>query len=224
MKKTALLIAALAAGAGSLQAQDPGYSITLDFPYVSDYVFRGIKFADESIQPSVELASGDFYAGIWTSQPVTKAQLNEYDFYAGYGFALSDTWALDVGATYYLYPETSSGDEQFEPFVGIAGDVGGFSTSFYLYYETEFEVLTYQGSIGYSIPVSDQVSFDLFADLGYADIDGGGSYTYYDFGASFGYAINDVASAYAGVTYATNDLDGAEDDFFFFTTGVTVGF
>lgn len=224
MKKTALLIAALAAGAGSLQAQDSSYTITLDFPYVSDYVFRGIKYADESIQPSVEIASGDFYAGIWTNQPITKGQGNEFDFYAGYGFALSDTWALDVGAIYYYYPETSSGDEQFEPYVGISGDISGLSTSFYLYYETEFEVMTYQGSVGYSIPVSDKVSLDLAASLGYADIDGGNSYAYYDLGASFGYAINDVASAYAGVTYATNDIDGAEDDFFFFTTGVTVGF
>ncbi len=224
MKKTALLIAALAATAGSLSAQDTPYSITVDFPYVSDYVFRGIKYADESIQPSVEFAAGDFYAGVWTSQPVLKSQLNEFDFYAGYGFALSDTWSLDVGATYYYYPETPSGDEQTEPYVGISGDISGFSTSFYVYYETEFEVFTYQGSVGYSVPVSDKLSFDLAADLGYVDPDAGEAYTYYDASATFTYSVNDTASLYAGVTWADNDIDLDEGDYFFLTTGVTIGF
>lgn len=224
MKKTALLIAALAIGAGSVRAQD--YSITLDFPYVSKYVFRGIELAKESIQPSVEFASGDFYAGIWSNQPVTKRIDNEFNFYAGYGVALSDTWSLDFGATYFYYPETPSTtfEDQFEPFIGIAGDIGGFSTAFYLYYETEYELLTYQGSLGYSIPLSDAVSLDLSASLGYQDAPGNASYTYWDLGASFGYAINDTASAYLGVTYASNDLAGADDDFIWVTTGITIGF
>lgn len=224
MKKTVLLIAALAAGASSLQAQDSTYSVTLDFSYASDYIFRGVKLADDVITPSVEFASGDFYAGIWSAQPVTKSQANEFDFYAGYGWALSDTWSLDAGATYYYYPEIAGTNYSFEPFVGVAGALGGLDSSFYLYYDTELEILTYQGSLGYSVPVSDVLSLDLFADLGYADVDGGGSYTYWDLGASFGYAMTDAASAYFGVTFATNDIDGADDSFFFFTTGVTVGF
>ena len=226
MKKTALLIAALAVGAGSLRAQDSSYSLTVDFPFVSKYVFRGIQLADESIQPSVEFASGDFYAGIWSSQPFTNNIDNEFDFYAGYGVALNETWSLDFGATYYLYPETPSTvfEDQFEPFVGIAGDIGGFSTAFYLYYETQYELLTYQGSLGYSIPLSDAVSFDLAASLGFVDAPGNESYTYWDFGASFSYAINETASAYAGVTYASNDIGFADDDFFWVTTGLTISF
>ena len=51
-KTTALLLAAVLSG-GSLSAQEESsYSVTVDFPYVSDYVFRGVKFANDSIQPS----------------------------------------------------------------------------------------------------------------------------------------------------------------------------
>ena len=227
MNKTALLVAAVLAGS-SLPAQEnsSAYSITLDFPYVSEYVFRGISYADDAIQPSIELAVGDFYAGVWTSMPITNQFTNEFDFYAGYGLALSDTWALDLGATYYYYPETDSGDEQFEPFVGLTGEIGGgFSSSFYVYYETEFEVFTYQGSLGYSIPLSDAASLDLSGTLGYVDPDtGADSYTYYGAGAVVSYALTDSASTYVGANYASHDLDGVEDDHFYVNVGVTIGF
>lgn len=225
MKKTALIAAALVAGS-SVYAQQSSYSVTLDFPYVSEYVFRGISYQEDAVQPSIEFAMGDFYAGIWTSLPITNKGTNEFDFYAGYGIALSDTWNLDLGATYYYYPQTSSDDEQFEPFVGISGDIGGgFSSSLYVYYETEFKVFTYQGSVGYSIPLTDVASLDLSGTLGYVDPDApGGSYTYWGLGSQLTYTLNDKASVYLGLNYATNDLDGVEGDFFYFNTGITIGF
>lgn len=226
MKKTALLVAAVLAGSSVRAQEASSYSITLDFPYVSEYVFRGISYAEDAVQPSIEFAMGDFYAGIWTSLPITNQYTNEFDFYAGYGVALSDSWALDLGATYYYYPETPSGDEQFEPFVGLTGEIGGgYSASFYAYYETEFEVFTYQGSLGYSIPLTDIVSLDLSGTLGYVDPDtGSDSYTYWGAGAVITYALTGSASAYLGVNYASHDLDGVEDDFFYMNTGVTIGF
>jgi uncharacterized protein (TIGR02001 family) len=224
MKKTALIVAALAAGSSAL-AQESSYSVTLDFPYVSEYVFRGIGYQEDAVQPSIEFATGDFYAGIWTSLPVSGNATNEFDFYAGYGLALDETWSLDLGATYYYYPQTPSGDEQFEPFIGLSGQVGGgVSTSVYVYYETEFKVFTYQGSLGYSMPLSDLVSLDLSATLGRVDPDAGGSYTYWGLGSVLSYTLNDRAKAYAGLNYATNDLSGVEGDFLYVNTGVTIGF
>lgn len=225
MKKTALVLAALVAGA-SVRAQETSYSITLDFPYVTEYVFRGISYADDAFQPSIELSTGNFYAGIWSSLPASSGGTNEYDFYVGYGVGLNETWSLDLGATYYYYPETPSDDEQFEPYAGVTGEIGGgFSASLYAYYETEFEVFTYQGSLGYTIPMSDRTSLDLSATLGYVDPDlGGGSYTYWGAGAVFTHTLADRASAYLGLNYATNDLDGVEGDHLFVNTGVTIGF
>ena len=225
MKKTAaLLLAALVSGS-SLSAQESSYSLTMDFPYVSDYVFRGIKYADDAIQPSIEFATGDFYAGIWISEPVTNTALNEYDFYAGYGIAISDTWALDVGATYYYYPETLSGDEQFEPFIGATGDLGGgISGSAYYYYETEFEVSTFQFGIGYSSELSDAATFDLAADYGFVSASGGGDYNYYSFSGTINYALNDTAGTYFGLVFTDNDITGADGSFLYFMTGVSIGF
>ena len=225
MKKTAaLLLAALISGS-SLSAQESSYSLTMDFPYVSDYVFRGIKYADDAIQPSIEFASGDFYAGIWISEPITNTALNEYDFYAGYGVAINDTWALDFGVTYYYYPETPSGDEQFEPFLGASGDLGGgVSASAYYYYETEFDVSTFQFGLSYSSELSDSSTLDLAADYGFVSTDGPGDYNYYGVSAKINYALNDSAGTYFGLVYADNDITGADGSYLYFITGVSIGF
>ncbi|MCF3651185.1 TorF family putative porin [Synoicihabitans lomoniglobus] len=225
MKKTAALLLAAALTGGSLSAQEESsYSISLDFPFVSDYVFRGIKLASDSIQPSIEFASGDFYAGMWTSQPVTGSIANEFDFYIGYGAALSDTWSLDFGATYYYYPETPSGDESFEPYVGLSGDLGGgLSASGYFYYDTELETSTMQGGLGYSAELSDSSTFDLAMDLGFVVASGGTDYTYYGLSGTFNYTLNDVASSYFGLVYADSDLAG-EDSHFYVITGISMGF
>lgn len=226
MKKIAAILLAAGIAGSSLSAQDDSsYSITMDFPYVSDYVFRGVQFAEDSIQPSIEFATGDFYAGMWTSQPVVGNVANEFDFYFGYGIALSDTWSVDLGYTYYYYPETPSGDEQSEPFIGLAGDLGGgFSASLYYYYEFEFEASTFQVDLGYSIEMSDTSTFDLAANYGNVSITGG-SYSYYGFSATVNYTLNDVAGTYAGIVYADNDIGGGVDDgFTYFIAGLSLGF
>ncbi len=226
MKKIAAILLAAGITGSSLSAQEESsYSITMDFPFVSEYIFRGLQFAEESIQPSVEFASGDFYAGIWSSQPVVGKDPNEFDFYVGYGFALNDTWALDVGGTYYYYPETPSGDEQFEPYVGIAGDLGGgFSGSVYGYYETEFEVTTFQFDLGYSIEMSDTSTFDVAANFGIVSADGGEDYNYYGVSATANYALNDIAGTYAGVVFVDSDATTGVDSEVYFIAGISMGF
>lgn len=228
MKKTALILAALAAGF-TARAEDAksSYSVTLDFPYTSKYVFRGVEVATDAIQPSVEFSSGDFYAGIWTSVPLEKGydSTKEIDFYGGYGIPLNDTWKMDVGATVYYYPE-SNGTTTTEAFVGVNGDVSGVSPSVYAYYDFTLEVFTLQGSLGYSIPL--QVigsSVDLSATLGWVNPDDSSSddYVYYSLGASIPYKLAENATFTVGVNWSDTDIDGS-DDAFWVTTGVSVGF
>jgi uncharacterized protein (TIGR02001 family) len=227
MKKIAAILLSVAVSAAGINAQEESsYSISVDFPFVSDYVFRGVKFADESIQPSIELAVSDFYLGMWTNQPVSGNIANEFDFYLGSGVAINESWAVDFGATYYYYPETPSGDEQVEPFIGLAGDLGsGFSGSVYYYYETEFEASTFQADLGYSVSIDDATSFDLAANYGYVTISGGGDYSYYGVSGTLTYALNDTSGIYAGVVYADNDIGlGVEDEHVYFIAGLSVGF
>lgn len=229
MKKLLLFLSALLAGA-SLPAQTPApaYSVTMDFPYASKYVFRGVQLADGSFQPSVKLTSGSFYLGLWTNQPITSNIDNEIDVYGGYGFKLNDTWSLDVGATLYYYPElddsTGLDSSTFEPYVGLNGSFGRFTTGVYVYNDFTIDALTFQGTVGYSVPISDKATFSLLGTIGNVSPDAGGDYTYYGIGATVPYKLTDTATLTVGLQYATHDIDGLDDNHFWGTVGVTVVF
>ncbi len=232
MKKTALLLAALVTGAlmSADDAPATSYSVTADFPYASSYVFRGVKIATGSFQPSLKLTSGAAYGGIWINQPLDRDYDNEIDFYAGYNFEVAKGWTLDVGATLYYYPQldTSSGADEatFEPYVGLNGTIGGGVTlGLYLYRDFTLDATTGQGSLGYSIPVNDKVTCNVSANLGYVSVDnGGGHYTYYGASVQFPYKLSDKATVTLGGSYASNDIDGAEDDLFWANVGFTYTF
>ena len=240
MKKTAVLLAALAMGAllradeapaaapaTTVAAPASTYTVTADFPYVSSYVFRGVKLADDCFQPSLKLAAGNAYAGIWMSQPVEASVDNEIDFYGGYTFALSKGWSLDVGATLYYYPQMdpAAGDEStFEAYVGLTGTVGGITLGGYVYQDFTLKATTVQGSIGYSVPVNDKLSINFSGNLGYVTPDQGDSYTYYGASVQLPWKISDKATVTIGGSYANNDIDNAVDDIFWANIGFTYTF
>jgi len=228
MKKVTLLLCLFASSLGLRGAEAaPSYSVTVDFPYASKYVFRGVQYAKESIQPSVELASGNFYAPIWTNQPITDNLDNEFDFYAGYGLPLSDTVKLDFGATLYYYPEADTSvydSNTFEGYIGLTGSVSGFSPGVYAYYDTTLKAFTLQGSVGYSVPMATAgTSLDFSATLGNVSPDSGSDYAYWGLGVNLPYKLSEKATAAIGVQYASTNADGS-DDYVWFTAGVTVGF
>jgi uncharacterized protein (TIGR02001 family) len=227
MKKIALLLAALVTGA-SLSAQAPAaksYSVTVDFPYTTKYVFRGIQLAEGAFQPSVKLTSGDFYAGIWASAPVENGQELEIDYYAGYGFKLADNWSLDVGATLYSYPGLDVGDKTtFEPYVGVTGTFGDLTSATYAYYDFTLEAFTAQEVLTYSVKLSDKANFNFSATLGHVSPDAGSDYTYYGAGAVVPFKVSDAATVTAGVQYASHNLDGVDDSHFWGTLGFTYTF
>ena len=144
IKKTALALASLVAGV-SAQAQDAAVSsegsalsVTVDVTYVSDYVFRGAKLAGASIQPSVEASYGNLYAGAWNSSSISDESVSEIDFYAGYGFDLTEKLSLDAGVTAYTY-DGGSADDSIEAYVGASLDVL-LTPSLYYYYDFDYEV------------------------------------------------------------------------------------
>ncbi len=226
MKKTVIILAALMAGA-SLQAQAPAssYSVTVDFPYVSRYVFRGDQLASESVQPSIEVASGNWYGGVWMNQPLIRSIDNEIDFYLGYGVEINDVWAADLGVTVYYYPELKGANVNRttnEFYLGVNGTTGGFSPSAYVYYDTDLKTWTVQGAIGYSVALSDQASLDFSATLGHVDPEGVDSHAYYGLGVNLPYALSEKATVYAGVQYASTDKTGAKNHTYFMA-GITLG-
>lgn len=234
MKKI-LVLALAACAAGGIAKAD--YSLSTDITYTTEYVFRGIQLGDNTLHPSIEVTQGDFYLGMWAALPIDQVESkdwsNEFDFYLGYTKELSDKASLDLGATYYYYPKGEL-EETIEAYAGLTFDVGGFTPAAYAYYDFDLESITIQGSIGYSIPMAGAgTSLDLSATYGHVEPDDDESYTYYGVSAQIPYKLNENATLTFGIHWADNDIgrytvDGiefdTEDDFLFYTAGVTIGF
>ena len=224
MKKlltTCLLASILGVGTSAYAA----FSLSGDLTFGSQYINRGVKLADNTFHPSVEAGFDDFYIGIWGALPTEKrgseGYIDEWDVYGGYRFSLSDDLSLDIGATFYYYP-IDEVEDTFEPYVGLTWALDAWSPAVYVFYNVDLKNWTGQGSLGYSIPIASAgTSLDLTATYGYVMPDVGDSYSYYGVSAVVPYQISDSAALSAGLHWATNTIDGAEDNFFYFTVGVT---
>lgn len=117
MKKTALMVALLAAGA-TVQAE-----WSANVAMTTDYVWRGSSQSDDSaaIQGGIDYAhESGFYVGTWASnvdwddENTTAAATSdgasvEWDIYGGVSGEFSNGLGWDVGIIHYMYPDVSSG-------------------------------------------------------------------------------------------------------------------
>lgn len=229
MKKAlAFTLAAVVAG-GAAWANT---SISTDLTFATNYIFRGIELGDETLHPSIEFSQDDYYLGFWGAFPTEHAYSpgrpdgwnNEYDFYVGYSPKLSDKVTLDVGVTYYYYTQAGL-DDTTEAYVGVTGDLNGFTPGLYLYHDFDLENTTVQGNVGYSIPLTELgTSLDLSGSVGYVTVDQGDDYTYFGASIKAPYKVNENTTITLGLHYAHNDLDWGPGDFLYGTIGATVGF
>lgn len=232
MKKTIALCAALLVGGTAFAAEgEASYSVTADFPYVTKYVFRGVELAQDSLQPSVEFTTGDFYAGLWNNSPLQSEHdgkvSKEIDIYVGYTPALTESLKADFGATYYWYPwvDKPIADYSFEISAGLNYTLGNFTPSVYLYRDLKLDVTTAQLGLGYSFPLTSiGTSLDFSASVGAVMPDTGETYCYYSAGVSLPYKLSDQLKLTVGASYTENDLDGGKDPGFWGTIGLTYSF
>lgn len=233
IKKSILALAVLSAGVSAQAQEANALSVTVDVTVVSDYVFRGVHLDSTAVQPSIEFTYGDFYAGVWHSNGVSNSKFfdSETDLYIGYGFAINETFSLDVGVTQYTYAGAGAPSDTTEFYAGISADVL-LSPSFYYYYDTVLETSSYIGSIGYSLPVDAiNASLDFSASFGWIQIPSafGGDYTYGSVGVSIPYALSETATFTIGGEYVRNDtrLLGTNNDRkygFVGSAGISIGF
>lgn len=225
MKKTALWVLAFSSIVTAATAEDIGVSTTLAFE--SRYIFRGVQFAETSVQPAVEISFGGLYGGAWFNLPIGDDDLvvtpggEELDLFIGYTAQLNDAVAYDVGATYYTFPDLASGffdtfsedgdglgANTVEAFAGLSFQ-GPLSPSLYVYRDFMFDTLTIEGGVSHSFPLSAETSFDLGAALGYVvDDDAGGEYLYGGVTADLSYVISEDAALSGGVRYGGSDIAG----------------
>jgi uncharacterized protein (TIGR02001 family) len=237
MKTTIALCTALLVGSSALLAQDTtpatesAYAVTADFPFASKYVFRGVKLARASLQPSVEVAAGDFYTGVWSNIPLRNEHdgdiTKEVDLYAGWTPKLTENLKADIGATLYWYPkaEASLADDSLEMFVGLNYTWGNFTPAVYVYRDFDLKTWTVQGSVGYSIPLKSLgTSLDLNVTVGAVSPKDGEAYNYYSAGVNLPYKLSDAVKLNLGLTYTENDIDQGKDPGLWGTVGVTASF
>jgi len=249
MKKltfAAALLAASAIAPTAVAGDDVSVSTGVD--YVTAYVFRGVQLGGASVQPYAEAGFGNFTVGGWFSTGIGESSIisgDEFDLYAGYSVPLDGSISLDLGATYYHYPQGGSffetddgnaGSYEVSASVGF-GDVP-LSPSVTAYYDFTFEALTLEAGVGHSIAVGDKQSLDLGLTAGLVDADGA-SWEYAQASASLGHSFTDDVSAYIGANYAVKsakllggfdlDLDDGTTDAlkankFWLGAGVSAGF
>ncbi len=219
-----------AVGSSANAAKD--WSVSTAFAYESEYVFRGVQFADHSFQPGVDVAYGEFYFGTWVNAPIVDPNamfLNEVDFYGGIAFDLNDTFSLDFGLTYYWFPEEPATDTQTrEIYIGVSTSIP-WAPDATFYYDFDLDTLTLEFSKGTSIPLSGDdvpLSLDPAAYLGYVSPKGAADGFYYGGTVDLNYAFNDIASFGIGVRISgiDGDLSGGRTSNFWWGMSFSAGF
>lgn len=219
------LIAAGCFSIADANAEDLTVAASLGFE--SRYVFRGVQFAETSIQPAVTLTKDGFHLGAWFNLPVGDDDFvnptngEELDLVIGYSTALTDIVTIDVGLTYYLFPEAMSGFFDFfeedgdglgintlEPYVSLSFDAP-LAPVVTVFHDFMYDTTTFQGTASHSIPLAEKTSFDLSGLIGYVVDDSIGiDYLYGVASAGFSYQFSDVSKVYAGARYGGSDLPG----------------
>jgi len=151
------LAGAIFAAAPAL-AQDDTSAVTVSgsAAVVTDYRFRGVGLSngDPAIQGGITVSTAPgFYVGTWGSSLGTGDRLidlddgtgtvgsytvgsfggAEIDFFGGWAGQLTDSIGVDIGATYYWYPDASNRDANFGP----AGPSGYPTFTNYGSYDTD---------------------------------------------------------------------------------------
>ncbi len=193
MKATvsALVIGALAISAWPVQSTadviipPDTYTVTGEFEYRSEYVFRGDKFGGHTVLPSLELRSqglhfGDFYGGGTVITPLRgrgspddgTLNGNELNFYTGLDAELRPNVFLDIGGNFYVFPQMGTQDS-VEPFVGLrAEEIGGtgLGVNGYFFWDIERSAVFEVGA-DYGIPLdpAGHTSLELSGTIGWVD-------------------------------------------------------
>lgn len=237
MKKKSLILAlATFAGGSTLGAQyadffPTEYGLTMQMEYESRHVFRGLKQADDTFSPSLELGYGDTYFGWDAYFPTSSgdALLQEHQLYAGIDFAVPNLnyVGLDFGTVVYEFPHLD-GNRNHEFYGGLLfgnfENVTGLEFSAYLRHDADVKHTVFEPAVRYQhdfdgpqavIPI--RIRFDGYAGfLGdlkrvneYRTIsipsDERGfkdSYNYYGGSAQIFFRIDPNATLGAGVHYA----------------------
>jgi len=221
-------------------------SVSATMDYYSKYVWRGMLLDDDNVlQPGVEVAVGGVTVGFWGSWDVESEDglsSDEVDGYLDYSFDLGflgedfEKVGMSVGHTWYTFPSANLNAQEY--YIGLSYDTL-LSPSLTWYHDYSDEASGGAdgdyliGSIGYSVPLSEEygISLDLGQELGYNDgyfIVGEGGYSLSTLGVSL--PLSGSVSMSASVSYSvplgdlSDNNDGNKDNEFYYGVGLAFAF
>lgn len=235
------LFVALALPMAALAAEGSVYADVL-----SAYVYNGLVGNDEAVfQPGLDVAGPlGLEFNLWSSMNLTDADSAWYPDSAGeWGeLNLGATWALPwegpvslaVGGLYYVFPQDSSevdedgavskapADGGYEVFVRAAADGILLAPTLTVYHGmANSDDWIAKLSISHSISISDALSLDLGATVGYAGeyyiandygSDTGTAFTHVQFDAGLNFALSDALSVGVKGAYSSILDSDVRDD------------
>ena len=215
--KTLVMAGLVALSFGSLPvlAEDESpVSASADVAFLSQYVWRGYAFSDDSIviQPSATVSYKGFSMNLWGNLDTDygdDADFNETDLTFSYDWSY-DTVSMGVGYIFYGL----EGEDSMEVYYTIGFDTI-LAPSITIYRDIDaFEGWYISLGIGHSIALTDEVSLDLSGSVGYYDLDDVDYSELHDgtIGASITFPVNDYISITPALTYTFGLSSAAKDD------------
>ena len=222
---TAVLAFFSALSADKVAAEDIGAEVSVG--YDTDYMFRGVNLGQDllwsDVNVSTSLSDGlDLGVGAWYANVADDAGNDELDIYAGLSTSMGDM-SLDLGATYYYYPDPTAGEGTLEFGIGLGTSAGPIDLSLGLYYDIDLEAAYYEVGAATSFDLTDTMAVDVGGAIGNAD---GDTLTALTFTIGVPITLSDSASLspYVGVNIPLDDYEDAFGDDIYSGLSLTVGF
>ena len=222
---TAVLAFFSALSADKVTAEDIGAEVSVG--YDTDYMFRGVNLGQDllwsDVNVSTSLSDGlDLGVGAWYANVADDAGNDELDIYAGLSTSMGDM-SVDLGATYYYYPDPTAGEGTLEFGIGLGTSAGPIDLSLGLYYDIDLEAAYYELGAATSFDLTDTMAVDVGGAIGNAD---GDTLTALTFTIGVPITLSDSASLspYVGVNIPLDDYEDDFGDDIYSGLSLTVGF
>ena len=222
---TAVLAFFSALSADKVAAEDIGAEVSVG--YATDYMFRGVNLGQDllwsDVNVSTSLSDGlDLGVGAWYANVADDAGNDELDIYAGLSTSMGDM-SVDLGATYYYYPDPTAGEGTLEFGIGLGTSAGPIDLSLGLYYDIDLEAAYYEVGAATSFDLTDTMAVDVGGAIGNAD---GDTLTALTFTIGVPITLSDSASLspYVGVNIPLDDYEDDFGDDIYSGLSLTVGF
>lgn len=219
IKQLTLAVAAASALSASVASAEQygAFDISMNASLTTDYIWRGISQTqgNGAIQGGLDIVhDSGLYAGIWGSNVDFNSDAAvEFDYYAGFGGAITDDIAYDLGYNHYSYPD-ESGLNFGEYYASVSGwglTLGAnYSDNFAGDDSTLYTYVGYERELPLELTLALQYGNYDFKDATF--LSGDDSYNDWSVGLSKAFAGLEFALTYTDTDLSDADCEGFAGD------------